>query len=76
MSEDAATQGGGGRPARNGRAAVLFVCLVTSFMAPFMSTALNLCITQISSDFSCGATTVTWVVNAYTLCTAIFTMPP
>ncbi|MGI6220255.1 MAG: MFS transporter [Coriobacteriales bacterium] len=54
---------------------ILVTCLLTSFIAPFMSSALNLCITDISTDFACGATTVTWVVNAYTLCTAIFAMP-
>lgn len=54
---------------------VLIVSLLTAFMAPFMSSALNLCITQISTDFFCGATTVTWVVNAYTLCTAAFSLP-
>ena len=53
----------------------LVVALITCFMSPFMSSALNLCVTSISTEFACGATTVTWVVNAYTLCTAIFCMP-
>lgn len=50
----------------------LFVAMVTSFMAPFMSSALNLSITDISTEFNAPAGISTWVVNAYTLSTAAF----
>ena len=33
----------------------LFVAMVTSFMAPFMSSALNLSITDISTEFNAPA---------------------
>ncbi len=55
--------------------AAVVVCLITSFIAPFMSSSLNLCVTSISSEFQSGATTVTWVVSAYALATAIFSIP-
>lgn len=54
---------------------ILVITMVAGFMAPFMSNALSLAITSISSDFSCGATTSTWVINIYTLCTAAFSLP-
>lgn len=50
----------------------LFVAMVTSFMAPFMSSALNLSVTDISTQFNAPAGISTWVVNAYTLSTAAF----
>lgn len=54
---------------------VLAVCMLTMFLAPFMSSALNLSITDISHEFQAGATTATWVINAYTIGTAAFSMP-
>ena len=54
---------------------ILLVTMVAGFMAPFMSTALNLAITDISTDLACGATSATWVINAYTLSTAMFSLP-
>lgn len=54
---------------------VLMVCLIASFFSPFMGAALNLSISDISSQFNCGATTVTWVVNAYTVALAVFVVP-
>lgn len=50
----------------------LFVAMVTSFMAPFMSAALNLSVTDISTQFNAPVGISTWVVNAYTLSTAAF----
>lgn len=55
--------------------AALAVGLITSFIAPFMSSSLNLCVNAISSEFQSGATTVTWVVSAYALATAVFSIP-
>lgn len=54
---------------------VLAVCMLTMFLAPFMSSALNLSITDMSHEFGAGATTATWVVNGYTIGTAVFSMP-
>ena len=54
---------------------VIIVCMLTMFIAPFMSSALNLAITTISSEFQAGATTATWIINIYTIGTAAFSMP-
>ncbi|MBQ1343377.1 MAG: MFS transporter [Firmicutes bacterium] len=54
---------------------ILIVCLIASFFSPFMGAALNLSVTDISSQFNCGATTVTWVVNAYTITLAVSVVP-
>ncbi len=45
----------------------VIVAAIISVTTPFMSSALNLSVTSISSDFSCPATTATWVLNIYTL---------
>ena len=55
-----------------GQKTALFVAMVTSFMAPFMSAALNLSVTDISTQFNAPVDISTWVVNAYTLSTAAF----
>lgn len=55
-----------------GQKTTLFVAMVTSFMAPFMSAALNLSVTDISTQFNAPVGISTWVVNAYTLSTAAF----
>lgn len=55
-----------------GQKTALFVAMVTSFMAPFMSAALNLSVTDISTQFNAPVGISTWVVNAYTLSTAAF----
>ena len=55
-----------------GHKTALFVAMVTSLMAPFMSAALNLSVTDISTQFNAPVDISTWVVNAYTLSTAAF----
>ena len=57
------------------RRGVLAVCLMAAFFSPFMGAALNLSISDISQGFNCGATTVTWVVNAFTLTLAVMCVP-
>ena len=54
---------------------ILIVCLIASFFSPFLGAALNLSISDISRQMNCGATTVTWVVNAYTIALAVFVVP-
>lgn len=51
------------------------IAVLANFVAPFMTSALNLSINDISIYFNCGATTTTWIVNAYTLATAVFSIP-
>lgn len=60
---------------RKGSKLALIVCLVGSFLAPFTSSSLNLCITDISTEFACGSVAATWVVNAYTLFMAATALP-
>ena len=54
---------------------ILTVCLIAAFFSPFLGAALNLSISDISRQMNCGATTVTWVVNAYTIALAVFVVP-
>ena len=54
---------------------ILAVCLIAAFFSPFLGAALNLSISEISRQLNCGATTVTWVVNAYTIALAVFVVP-
>lgn len=56
------------------RAIALAVAIITGFMAPFMSSALNLSITSISAEFNSAAGLSTWIVNSYTLATAAFSI--
>lgn len=41
--------------------------VIIGVTTPFMSSALNLSVTSISADFSCAATTATWVLTIYTI---------
>lgn len=53
----------------------LIVICVASFLVPFMGSALNLALPQISEVFSMKAVTLTWVATAYLISTAIFQIP-
>lgn len=52
----------------------LAVALITGFMAPFMSSAMNLSVTAIGAEFSAPAPVSTWIVNSYTLAIAAFSI--
>lgn len=54
---------------------ILTVCLMAAFFPAFMGSSLNLSITDISDGFRSGATTVTWVVNAYAITMAALSLP-
>lgn len=53
---------------------VLAVAIITGFIAPFMSSAMNLSVNSIGTEFGAPATTSTWIVNSYTLATAAFSI--
>lgn len=48
---------------------------MTSFITPFMSSALNLSIPSISADFSAGAVSVGWVITIYLLFSTSLSVP-
>ena len=50
------------------------LCL-TAFLVPFMGSALNLALPQISQEFSLNAVGLTWIATAYLIATAIFQIP-
>ena len=54
---------------------VIIVAVLVNFVAPFMTSALNLSIKTMSTDFQCDMGATTWIVNAYTLATAMFSIP-
>ena len=54
---------------------ILIVALLTSFMTTFMGSALNLSIPNLEADFQVGAALIGWVITAYTLTVAAFSVP-
>ena len=54
---------------------ILYVALLTSFMTTFMGSALNLSIPNMEADFQVGAALIGWVITAYTLAVAAFSVP-
>lgn len=62
------------QPNVHSRRIALAVAMITGFMAPFMSSALNLSVTDISAEFACPAGEATWIVSSYTLATAAFSI--
>ncbi|WP_312420110.1 MFS transporter [Anaerospora hongkongensis] len=55
--------------------AVLAVVMVTSFLAPFMGSSINLAIPAIGTQYSGSATVLSWVVAGYLLASAAFLLP-
>ncbi len=55
--------------------ATMALALLTAYIVPFMTSALNLSVTDISSQLNSGATAVTWVVSAFTLVVAVLSVP-
>lgn len=53
---------------------VLAIAIITGFIGPFMSSAMNLSVTAIGTEFDAPATVSTWIVNSYTLATAAFSI--
>ncbi len=53
----------------------LFIATVTSFMAPFMLSAVNVALPTIEAEFKMNAILLSWIVTASLLSTAIFLIP-
>lgn len=54
---------------------VLIIALITSFIATFMGSALNLAIPTIEKEFDVSAARVGWIVTSYMLTCAVFAVP-
>lgn len=54
---------------------VLLIVISTSFVTPFMGSALNIAIPTIGREFSSGATLLSWIATSYILATASCLLP-
>jgi EmrB/QacA subfamily drug resistance transporter len=54
---------------------ILLVCILTSFLNPFMGASVNIALPYISSEFSLRAVSMSWVAMAFLLASAIFLVP-
>lgn len=57
------------------RQLVLALVMITSFIIPFIGSAVNLALPKISNDFSMNAIEMSWVTMAYLLSSAVFLVP-
>ena len=53
----------------------LIVLCISAFLVPFMGSAINLALPDISATFSMKAVTLTWMATAYLISTAVFQIP-
>lgn len=54
---------------------ILIVATLSSFLAPFMSSAVNVALPSIGNQFALGAVELNWVATLYLLAAAIFLVP-
>lgn len=54
---------------------VLVVVMITSFLAPFMGSAINLAIPAIGAEFGGSTLFLSWIVSGYLLASAAFLLP-
>jgi EmrB/QacA subfamily drug resistance transporter len=57
------------------KTALLWIVCITGFLAPFMSSAVNIALPAIGSNFSLDVVDLGWVVTSYILATAVFLLP-
>jgi EmrB/QacA subfamily drug resistance transporter len=57
------------------RSAVLAVAALTTFMTPFMISAVNIALPTIQREFATDAVTLPWIANAYLLAVGILLLP-
>lgn len=53
----------------------LFITALGSFLAPFMTSSVNIAIPLIGSEFQMDAVLLTWVATSFLLATAVFLVP-
>lgn len=54
---------------------LLAMIILTSFINPFLGSAVNIALPRISTDFSMNAVTMSWVSMAFLLSSAVFLVP-
>ena len=57
------------------KTSVLIVAALTTFMAPFMVSAVNIALPAIQNEFSVDAVLLSWIANAYLLATGVSLVP-
>ena len=57
------------------RSAILFATTLSSFLTPFMGSAINIALPAIGSELSMNTIQLGWVSNAYLLAAAVFLLP-
>ena len=57
------------------RSAILFATTLSSFLTPFMGSAINIALPAIGSDLTMNTIQLGWVSNAYLLAAAVFLLP-
>lgn len=55
--------------------AILFVTALSSFLTPFMGSAINIALPEIGSEMGMDAINLGWVMNAYLLSAAVLLLP-
>jgi len=53
----------------------LVIALITNFITPFAGTALNIAVPHIGMEFGMSATSLTWIVLAFLLVSAVLSVP-
>ena len=57
------------------RTAVLFIVALSSFITPFMGSAVNIALPAIGNEFSMDAVMLNWVATAFLVTAALFLLP-
>ena len=53
----------------------LLIATLTSFLTPFMASAVNVALPKIGEEFAMDAILLSWVITAYSLAAAMFLLP-
>jgi MFS family permease len=57
------------------RRCALIIAALASFLAPFMSSSINIALPAIGEEFSIDAVMLSWIATSYLLAAAIFMVP-
>ena len=60
---------------KTSKAAVLAVAALTTFMSPFMISAVNIALPAIQAEFAVDAVLLGWLANVYLLATGVALVP-
>ncbi|MEN6442706.1 MAG: MFS transporter [Methanoregula sp.] len=60
---------------RTGKIIVLFIAVLTGFITPFDASAMNIALPSIGGEFHMDAIALMWIVTAYLLAAALFSVP-